>query len=299
MRCSLVDKQHVLEVRELWSVSFGDSDDYMDFYFDNIYPYNIVFGAFDGNKLVSMIHLNPNKVYYCGRIIDTHYIVGVATRKEYRNQGIMRELMTACVEYLRNKGELFTFLMPEKKEYYIGQGFELLEKSYLIPFDLLLSNYTIKDDLSNYCIIGIDDISDIMLDDFNNMLIDRYDLFIPRDRDYLEMLDKQCISEGGRAYALCCKNKLISMFGMMKNLDAYECVEYISAYEDVRDILIIYKLLGITNYPTNIEIFGRCSREIINNAHVAEGKGIMYKILNNCFQNDLLYDKILCINGLV
>ena len=70
-----------------------------------------------------MLHLNPYRLFVRGKEVDAHYIVGVATDEEYRRQGVMRELLADTFHRLRERGEMFTYLMPADRDYYLPFDF--------------------------------------------------------------------------------------------------------------------------------------------------------------------------------
>ncbi len=294
MYYGIIEKSRLAQVRALWKAAFGDSESYMDFYFEHIFPQNIVLGAIENDNLISMVHLNPYTVCFEGKYLNTHYIVGVATASEYRRRGIMKRLLKMGIDYLQAAGEQFTYLMPTKEVYYRSLGFENYESSYLVPIGRF-QGVEVNQDLN---IRTVDCVEEKLLQVFNNKLKSRYDLFVPRDMKYAKLLDRQCRAESGRAYILCKNNGIQAMFGMMKGEKTYECAEYISLNYSVEEIISIYTLLGYDR-PESVEIFGAEPLFKGKRFNVSKGKGIMYKNLYNGFSNDIFCDKMLMINEIV
>lgn len=293
MYYGIIEKSWLEQVRALWKEAFGDSESYMDFYFENIFPQNIVFGAIEHDRLVSMVHLNPYTVCFEGNDIDIHYIVGVATASDYRRRGIMKRLLKQGTDYLQAAGEKFTYLMPANEIYYKSLGFEKYENSYLMPAGMFQG-----EENQDLLIRTVDCIDEEMLHEFNISLKSRYDLFVPRDMRYANVLDMQCRAESGRAYVLCKDKHIQAMFGMMKGEKTYECVEYLSLNYTMEEIARIYTLLGY-DIPESVEIFGAEPLWKGKKLNISKGKGIMYKNLYNGFSNDIFYDKMLMINEIV
>lgn len=106
----------------LWQSTFHDLDSFADYYFQWVYSKNQVLVARQGNRIISMLHLNPYLwIWQSARQsirLQLHYIVGVATEEDYRRQGLMRRCMERALQDLAKAGEPFTYLMPAKKEYY-------------------------------------------------------------------------------------------------------------------------------------------------------------------------------------
>ncbi|MGN0395149.1 MAG: GNAT family N-acetyltransferase [Coprococcus sp.] len=308
MEYSILDKTWSGQIRKLWKEAFDDSESYMDFYYQYVYPDNVVFGAYDKNKLVSMIHLNPYSVMFEGREMTLHYIVGVATDEEYRKQGVMKTLMLKCCEYLKSLGEPFTYLMPENEIYYAGMGFCRYEDSVIVPiksYEKMMQCHQDNENgkqLNNYekdiCIKSVSDVYEHDLERFNYDLYLRYDLFAVHDSRYMELLDRQCRAENGEAYVLYKSGAIQAVFGFMEDGGCYECVQYISLRPSVEELICIYKILKL-NMPEKIEIFGMSPTYKEKLLNFPKGKGIMYKMLDNGIQSDILCDKMLMINEII
>lgn len=108
-------------IRALWQEAFADSEVFADYYFTQIYPKNQVLTAEKDGQILSMLHLNPYEWYFemdPGHPIQLHYIVGVATGREYRRRGLMAECLNRALQDMEQAGEPFTYLMPAREEYY-------------------------------------------------------------------------------------------------------------------------------------------------------------------------------------
>lgn len=117
-------KRYKNEILAMWQRNFHDPAPYARFYFDEIYRQNeVLINESDTGELRGMLHLNPYTLHFDGRTVQAHYIVGVATDEEYRRQGVMRELLKETFEELRDRGELFTYLMPADEAYYLPFDF--------------------------------------------------------------------------------------------------------------------------------------------------------------------------------
>lgn len=114
-------------VYEMWENNFHDPVSYADFYFSEVYGKNEVLlnqeTQADDNIVKGMLHLNSYTLHVKGQPVQAKYIVGVATDEEYRRQGVMRELLVKTFQELRERGELFTYLMPADENYYLPFDF--------------------------------------------------------------------------------------------------------------------------------------------------------------------------------
>ena len=126
-----LEKKMKEKLRHMWRKIFADPKAYEQFYFENMYPKNQVLTLKKDGTLAGMIHLNPYEV--CVNEVERtlHYIVGVATLKEYRRQGIMRKMLVKCMQDMADQGEVFTYLMPAKKEYYEPFDFVFVQQFFI------------------------------------------------------------------------------------------------------------------------------------------------------------------------
>lgn len=115
---NIVIEQKTEEARRLWKDCFFDSEQYMDYYFEEKTKDNQMLTLYEGDELVSMVHLNPYEVSFQKRTKTLHYIVGVATKKPYRKQGRMRTLLLESFSKMYERGEWFTYLMPASYSIY-------------------------------------------------------------------------------------------------------------------------------------------------------------------------------------
>ncbi|MDO5155874.1 MAG: GNAT family N-acetyltransferase [Eubacteriales bacterium] len=120
-------RKYETEVRDMWRTCFGDPFDYEAFYFQNVYPANEVLCIMK-DEMLGMLHLNP---YEC-RIQESrqllHYIVGVATKEQFRRQGIMRRLLEHALRQMYQNKEAITYLMPADVAYYEPFSFVEISK---------------------------------------------------------------------------------------------------------------------------------------------------------------------------
>lgn len=104
--------------RSLWEeVFYEDSVEFTDYYFkckaeDNI---GYVIGEEPYN---AMMFCTPYKVQIGQEQKELSYIVGVATRKEYRHRGYMSALLKSAFTEMYQKKQPFTFLMPASPAIY-------------------------------------------------------------------------------------------------------------------------------------------------------------------------------------
>ena len=117
-----LQEQDMRQAREIWEESFNDKPAFIDWYFRRRFRPEEGIGIFSGSLLLCNLHLAPYRVRLRGRTFPSAYLIGLATREEYRRQGLAKELLTFTLRSLRKKGVFFTFLMPFAMSFYTRLG---------------------------------------------------------------------------------------------------------------------------------------------------------------------------------
>src|SRR5690606_25657811 len=130
-----LQEQDLPQAREIWEEAFDDKPAFVDWYFRRRFRPGEGVGIFSGSLLLCNLHLVPYRIRLRGRSIPTAYLVGLATREEYRRQGLAKSLLTFALRSLREKGVFFTFLMPFAIPFYtrLGWGICGQHRIYLLP----------------------------------------------------------------------------------------------------------------------------------------------------------------------
>lgn len=123
----LLKEEHGI-TRKLWEEIFTEDDHgFLDYYYDVKTSENSIYVVENEEKIpVSMLQLNPYTVSYGDEEKPLHYIVAVATKKEYRGRGFMTQLLGTSASDMYRAGEPFTFLMPAAEGIYYPHGFRFV-----------------------------------------------------------------------------------------------------------------------------------------------------------------------------
>lgn len=113
----------------LYKQGFGESDAYTDFFFKKRYSEENAVAVFDGGRVVSALHLIPQKIMIDNKPQKAGFISSAATLPELRGQGVFFRTMEAAYEMLRRRGAEYCVLYPFKHEYYRRHGF--IEYTYV------------------------------------------------------------------------------------------------------------------------------------------------------------------------
>ena len=119
--------EDVRALRENWRVSFGDPDDYLDFFFSRRFvPENTLVACVNG-RVVSQLFLLPALLHTQDGALRADYLFAAATHPEFRGQGIMAALLSETRAFCSDRGKDAIVLLPGSSalyRYYAACGYE-------------------------------------------------------------------------------------------------------------------------------------------------------------------------------
>lgn len=186
-----LDGEACLQLRPLWEeVFWEDSEAFTSYYFQEKAGNNYGLALVNHEGPVSMLYLSPYSLklrtgdLFQAEVMD--YIVGVATRKEYRKRGYMNVLLRKALYKMHEKKRPFAFLMPADPAIYRPYQF-----AYIY-------------DKVKYCLEDIavgepaGEQEEAQLADFAMELLEaRYDVFFERDAAYYHQMAKELAVQNG------------------------------------------------------------------------------------------------------
>lgn len=194
-----MDKRQIEDCYALWEKAFGDTTEYMDYYFTEKIKDNQILSLYEGSQLTSMVHLNPYTIRFRGEDIRANYIVGVATYEEYRKQGRMRKLLEESFQRMREEGQIFTYLMPANEKIYKPFGFEYIySQNRLHLGEIKREDGQIR---TGWNIKDVEEITPMEMGELvnytNQKLQSDFTVFSIRDKFYYKRLSKEMQAAGG------------------------------------------------------------------------------------------------------
>ncbi|MDR3328258.1 MAG: GNAT family N-acetyltransferase [Prevotellaceae bacterium] len=123
------------QTKKLWINSFDDAPEFVDFFFDKIYSeqYNITIEV--DNQIVSALQVIPFVLKTGAKILPVAYLYGICTDKNFRNQGMMKQLMNKTHKLLMDRDYAATILIPAEEylfDIYGKSGYKtVFYKSYI------------------------------------------------------------------------------------------------------------------------------------------------------------------------
>ena len=147
------------ELKDLWQVSFGDTEEYTDFFFNHFYlPENTITREVEG-RIVSASQFKYFDII-CGRqTYKSVYILGVCTHPDHRRKGLSTSIVEQILSEQSQQGIDIAFLIPQEEHlfnFYRKMGFKDVFIAEEEIFDKLSprETYSIikpsKDDLFNF-----------------------------------------------------------------------------------------------------------------------------------------------------
>ena len=100
------------QIIDLWKLSFGDSDDFIQLFFDRVYRDENTIVIQKNGTVVSTLQILPYEMTYCGTTIPAGYICGVCTLPSEQGKGFMTQLMFTALEEMRNRDFALAILIP-------------------------------------------------------------------------------------------------------------------------------------------------------------------------------------------
>lgn len=253
------------DMMKLWKETFHDSDDYIDLIFSQYFNINHIEYYYEEDRLISALLAIPYKFKYGNAYIDALYLCGLATRVEFRNQGIMNQLIERINSRAQKEGIVISFLIPASdtlRIYYQNKGYHngmfRIEEKYTEIHDFEKDFFSeISTEDKNIRLLKSDyfqNLSVKILDDKNendrlklirfireNELKNRnYSLLIHTENDLETIITENKISGGKIYYGIDYKGEIkgCAFLTFKKNIR----VTIAKIYND--DIYIYYKILN-------------------------------------------------------
>lgn len=214
--------------RKLWEEAFPeDSREFGDYYFREKLKDNRILALVEeaeeqqlgiqeikarrtgdtklSGNVQAMLHRNPYRLMVRGQQWQADYLVGVATRKERRHRGYMRQLLLQMMDDMRREKMPFCFLMPADEAIYRPFGFtfifrqpwfELTERGQglrtdrWIPYRGEITSQVMEEKESEKKLA-------VLSGWMNQWLANHYQVYAVRDEAYLSRLAKELASEEG------------------------------------------------------------------------------------------------------
>lgn len=237
--------------RSLWEEVFSeDTKTFLDYYYFLKTRDNEIYVIDEDGETRSMLHLNPYRLQVEKERFQAHYIVGVATKEEYRGRGYMRRLLLQAMEEMYRRREWFTFLMPAAEEIYTPYDFQfvyaqeqsmlrILEHTETIETakspgqaELIHSSEMLRAAETVTCMDATLGDAGELADFFETQSVGRWQVYTVRDEQYYQRQILEQQSENGGIRILRAQGRIVGSFLYSREGDT-EVLEplYLPEYE--------------------------------------------------------------------
>jgi predicted acetyltransferase len=121
-------KGDIAQQKEIWKRCFGDSDNYIDFYYANRYKETETVLLLEDKVISSMLTMLPIEIIAPNKqIYNSSMLYAIATHPEYQNRGFANEVMDFTHKSLREDKKAFSVLVPSGQhlfDFYRRQGYQ-------------------------------------------------------------------------------------------------------------------------------------------------------------------------------
>ena len=125
------------QVRKLWQLCFNDSEAFIDLYFRLRYSNDVNIAISSGDEVIAALQLLSYPMTCDGEVVPTAYVSGACTHPDYRNRGVMRELLSQAFARMDRSGVVLSTLIPAEPwlfDYYARSGYASLFHTACTPF---------------------------------------------------------------------------------------------------------------------------------------------------------------------
>ena len=125
------DNTHIPKLKLIWKTCFGDSNEYIDFFFDNCFPHAKCVVLLCDKLPIGAMYLMDIKADEYALQKNGYYVYAVAILPEYRGRGLFKKMHDALAGYLTSQN-MFSALCPANEKlcrYYAGLGY--VENSFV------------------------------------------------------------------------------------------------------------------------------------------------------------------------
>ena len=131
--------------RPLYEQAFEDPKVFVDYYYREKCADNRMFAIMDGDRALSMVHLNPFRVSVCDAECPGYFLVAVATDEAHRHRGMMTAVLEEAFRAMEAEEIPFCWLIPVDPAIYAWMGFETVAdfQKEKLPYSQVQSNYDV------------------------------------------------------------------------------------------------------------------------------------------------------------
>ncbi len=222
-----------VESRKLYEEVFPeDTKEFLDYYYNHKVENHKVLVKNLENDVVGMLHCNPHLLSIKENQEEVDYIYAVATKKEHRGKGIMRELLVKVLNDMYKEGKAFTYLIPVAEKIYSPYGFSYVSDKQKMVVErrglLKAASINIMTLLNSDDTVRIDELIEFS----KRMLGNERDVFSYRNHAYYQDLLAQLKLAAGHIELLYEEDRLLGYCYLVRE-DELSIIELVCHEEDM------------------------------------------------------------------
>lgn len=142
-------KRDIPRLKEIWKLCFGDSDEFIDFYYANEYNPDQTLVLLDSGEVAAMLTMLPVWLRFSGGArYNSSMLYAIATHPKHQKKGYSTALMEYAKEYLQERGAEALVLVPAQEsliEFYQKRGYQSVFFTREAAFDASYAKELAKD----------------------------------------------------------------------------------------------------------------------------------------------------------
>lgn len=269
------EEKYKTNLMQMWKICFGDSDEFIRFYFEKVYRNEDTLIALNEKGLpVAALQMIPYRIKINNQEYNAGYISGAMTDPDYRRQGHMERLLHVASDSMKKRGDTFSFLIPQEEwliKFYAKYDYE---RAFPRSRQLIVleenKSLCLQDEVQI-----LKHLDNFPWDDFIPFyvsLLSRKENVILKNEEQIRLIVEDLMFEGGLvfyirskgfAFVLSYKGKAIIKEILFQELSVKDCLLHvISNYFDTKEISVVdnhfynpdhfsgmVKILDSHNYP--------------------------------------------------
>lgn len=228
------ESKELAEYRQLWQDAFGDTEQYMDYYFSRKAVRSAVFEDRERGRLCSMAFFTPYDAVLFGESCRLPYIVGVATDERRRHEGRMTRVLLQGMEHLKRQGCPLVFLSPADPAIYEALGFV---PAYERETTVLEGAGRLSLQVRPWDTLAMEEKEQAAVFAENQLRQERFDLHLIHHRTYYDEVHRELQALDGNLLVLCGQKNVVGLANWIVEDGRQEVTELICARESANCVL--------------------------------------------------------------
>ncbi|MCX7714576.1 MAG: GNAT family N-acetyltransferase [Clostridia bacterium] len=205
MQIRIASASDTYQVKTIWKYCFGYTDSFLAWNFERNYlPQNMLVGEENG-KIFSSAYITPYSLMLNNTQVQAGYLCGLATAIDKRGQGYMRQTLEKSIDYMRQREQVLSFLVPFNYKVFEKYGWRTAYgyKQYNIRMNDIPA-YSIKGSID---LVGLSEGTASMLSFVYEQFVSDKNGYTIRNIEQWKLILEDLIGNFGGYAALLCDNE--------------------------------------------------------------------------------------------